>query len=128
MEVNIERLDHVAIQVRDLERSLGFYMGTLGLRLQERTEVPERRLKKALLAVGLGRIELIEYENRPIPTADGPVAHIALEVQDIEEALAELSKEGVSLEDQKPREIGGGMKIAFLRGPDQELIELVEKP
>jgi methylmalonyl-CoA epimerase len=128
MEVRIERFDHVAIQVRDLERSLSFYMGTLGLKLEEKAEIPERKLNKALLMVGSGRIELLEYENRPVPTADGPVVHIALEVQNIEEALAELSKEGVSLEDRKPREIGGGMKIAFLRGPDQELIELVEKP
>jgi len=61
-----------------------------------------------------------------VPADDGPVAHIAFRVTDIDRAWAELKKAGVQLEDEAPRELEGGLKIAFLRGPDQELIELLE--
>lgn len=127
MAIGIRELDHVAIQVADLERSLAFYTGTLGLSLKEQSEVPARRLRKAMLTVGAGQIELLEYEGRPVPAADGPVAHVALQVADITAALAALKAGGVALEDEVPRDIGGGCKIAFLRGPDGEYIELLQK-
>ncbi|MGB4031490.1 MAG: VOC family protein, partial [Tenuifilaceae bacterium] len=56
---------------------------------------------------------------------DGPIAkyiekngegiqHIALRVENIEEALAELKAKGIRLIDEKPRYGAGGAKIAFI--------------
>ncbi|HHY92965.1 MAG TPA: VOC family protein [Firmicutes bacterium] len=128
MNLGITGLEHVAVQVADLERSLAFYTGTLGLILRERAEIPERGLRKALLAVGTGQIELLEYAGKAVPRADGPVTHLALAVADVAAALAALKAAGATLEDETPRTVGGGCRIAFLRGPDGEHIELFQPP
>jgi len=126
MNLGITGFEHVAVQVADLERSLAFYTATLGLTLRERSEIPQRGLRKALIAVGTGQIELLEYQDKAVPAADGPVAHLALTVTDIAVALAALKRAGVRLEDEAPRAVGGGCQIAFLRGPDGEHIELFQ--
>ena len=81
----------------------------------------------ALLVAGNGTIELLEYADQPVPANDGPVAHLAFRVADIENAWDKLAAAGVVLEDKSPREASGGMKIGFLRGPDNESIELVQR-
>jgi methylmalonyl-CoA epimerase len=126
MGITVSDMHHVAVQVADLERSITFYQDTLGLRLQSQDDLSARGLKKALLRAGSGTVELLQYLGQPVPADDGPVAHIAFRVTDIDRAWAELKKAGVQLEDEAPRELEGGLKIAFLRGPDQELIELLE--
>ncbi|MDP2932198.1 MAG: VOC family protein, partial [Chloroflexota bacterium] len=69
---------------------------------------------------------------------EGPVAkhiekrgegmhHLALEVDDIEAALATLGKKGVPLIDKTPRKGVEGTRIAFLHPKDSKvLLELVE--
>jgi len=52
--------------------------------------------------------------------------HICFEVEDIDGALAELRAKGVKLRDETPRIGHGGARIAFMRGPDDTRLELVE--
>jgi catechol 2,3-dioxygenase-like lactoylglutathione lyase family enzyme len=35
---SVERLDHIVLRVADLERSIAFYVGLLGLRVERRRE------------------------------------------------------------------------------------------
>lgn len=113
MNLGITGFEHVAVQVADLERSLAFYTATLGLTLRERSEIPQRGLRKALIAVGTGQIELLEYQDKAVPAADGPVAHLALTVTDIAAALAALKRAGVRLEDEAPRAVGVAARLRF---------------
>ena len=57
------------------------------------------------------------------------IQHIAFRVNNIEETLDKLKKEGVRLIDEKPRYGAGGAKIAFLhpKGTNGILIELSER-
>jgi lactoylglutathione lyase len=125
--IKVTGLEHVAVQVKDLERSLSFYQGVLGLAVRERGEFPDRGLRKVLLSAGGSEVELLEYSGVPVPEKDGPVVHIAFGVTDIAEALVGLKAAQANLEDEEPRELAGGVKIAFLRGPDGERIELYQK-
>jgi methylmalonyl-CoA/ethylmalonyl-CoA epimerase len=71
---------------------------------------------------------------------DGPIAkhiekngegiqHIALRVDDLEAALAELKAKGIRLIDEKPRYGAGGARIAFVhpKSTGGILLELSEK-
>ena len=57
------------------------------------------------------------------------IQHIAFRVNNIEEVLKKLKKEGVRLIDEKPRYGAGGAKIAFLHPKDTKgiLVELCER-
>jgi len=115
----IKRIDHVGIAVKNLEEAMKVWEG-LGLKVDEVEEVPDQKVRTAIIHVGESRIELLE------PTAeDSPIAkfiakrgegihHIALGVDNIEEHLEKLKEEGYRLIDEKPRIGAGGAKIAFV--------------
>ncbi|WP_010478988.1 methylmalonyl-CoA epimerase [Thermococcus zilligii] len=114
-----KKIDHVGIAVRNLEEAMKVWEG-LGLRVDEVEEVPDQKVRTAIIHIGESRIELLE------PTAeDSPIAkfiekrgegihHIALGVDDMEEHLRELKEKGYQLIDEKPRIGAGGAKIAFV--------------
>ena len=114
-----KKIDHVGIAVKNLEEAIKVWEG-LGLRVDEIEEVPDQKVRTAIIHIGESRIELLE------PTAeDSPIAkfiakrgegihHIALGVDNIEEHLKELKEKGYRLIDEKPRIGAGGAKIAFV--------------
>jgi methylmalonyl-CoA/ethylmalonyl-CoA epimerase len=98
-------------------------------------EVAEQKVRVSFFPVGDSEIELLEST-----APDGPVAryiekngegiqHIALRVDNLEEALAELKARGVRLIDEKPRYGAGGAKIAFIhpKATGGVLLELSER-
>ncbi len=113
------KIDHVGIAVKDLDEAIKVWEG-LGLKVEEIEEVPDQKVRTAIIHVGESRIELLE------PTAeDSPIAkfiakrgegihHIALGVDDIEGHLEKLRERGYRLIDEKPRVGAGGAKIAFV--------------
>ncbi len=113
-------LDHVGIAVKDLEEALAFYRDALGLEITAPEEVASQRVRVRFLPVGEAALELLE------PTApDSPIArylekrgaglhHVALRVDDIRAALAELKARGVRLIDEQPRPGADNALVAFL--------------
>lgn len=118
--LNLSKIDHIGIAVRNLETSLKFYTEVLGLTCNGIELVPDQKAKVAFLPLGDSEIELLE------PTLpDSPVGkfieskgeglhHIAYRVADINAALSLLKVQGVNLLDQEPRKGAGGALIAFL--------------
>ena len=69
--------------------------------------------------------------SRASPATRGEgLFHICLEVDHIEDALAELKQKGVALIDEKPRTGHANSRIAFIdpKSTGNVLIELVELP
>ena len=98
-------------------------------------EVAEQKVKVSFFPVGDSEIELLESTS-----PDGPIAryiekngegiqHMALRVDNLESALAELKAKGVRLIDEKPRYGAGGAKIAFVhpKSTGGILLELSER-
>jgi methylmalonyl-CoA/ethylmalonyl-CoA epimerase len=126
------KINHLGIAVEDLDRASRVYEA-MGLAIQKVVEVPEQHVRVAFIPIGETMIELVQ------PTSpDSTVAtylekrgqglhHLALEVEDIQAALAELQALGLRLIDQTPRQ-GAEGRIAFLHpaSTDKVLIELVE--
>jgi methylmalonyl-CoA/ethylmalonyl-CoA epimerase len=113
-------IDHIGIAVGDLQQSLAFFRDALGLELEAPEEVPSQRVRAHFLQAGQSAVELVE------PTADdSPIArfiarrgaglhHVALRVDDIVAALAELKGKGVRLIDETPRPGAHNSLVAFI--------------
>ena len=132
-----ERIDHVAIIVRNIEQALLFYRDTLGLAPREIKEVPSEQVRIAFLPMGGpggSEIELIEPTSpdsslsRFLEKRGEGLHHICLEVRDIDAALREMQAKGAALLDKEPRTAAEGRAI-FLhpKGTHGVLLELLEK-
>ncbi len=116
----LTKINHIGVAVASLDEAIPFYRDSLGMAFQGCEEVPEQKVKVAMLQIGESKIELLE------PTApDSPVAkhlekngagihHIAYEVDDIEAAIADLEKAGARMIDAVPRNGAHGARIAFV--------------
>jgi len=122
----IERIDHVSIRVTDWEQSLRFYGDVLGLECTIDARLPDgRRLVR--FAGGEGsEIELISRDLAPGPTG-GSIAHIALAVRDVEQALQAIEIEGFAATRSSTKLDIEGLRatIAFFAGPNGESFELI---
>lgn len=117
------RIHHTAIMVRDLERSVRWYSERFGFAVTERGEFEGTPL--AFLSLEGGLVELVQGEGY---AQEGVVNHIALAVADLEAELDRLRAAGVRLLDEAPVRVWNGGRLAFVAGPDGELIELIEPP
>ncbi len=118
--MKIKRIAHLGIAVKDLDPPKKLYQENLGLKLTGEEVVGTQKVRVSFLQVGESNLELL------LPTAaDSPVAkflenkgegfhHLALEVEDIEAAVAELKAAGVRLIDETPREGAHGSRVAFI--------------
>lgn len=145
--MRVRGVDHVGLTVADLERSLDFYCGLLGLRLLDRgddddpvlsriTGLDGVRARCADVDLGGRVLELIEYveprgrrlRQRP---CDPGATHLALEVEDADALWQRLADAGVPVT-APPQELPGpgawrGARCAYLRDPDGRIVELVER-
>jgi methylmalonyl-CoA/ethylmalonyl-CoA epimerase len=130
----IKKVNHVAIAVKDINEGLKTFENLLGLKAAQVKEVPDQKIKAAMIHVGDVEIELIQ------PTApDTGVAkflesrgegvhHICFEVDNVDNELQAMAAKGVETIDKKGR-MGLAGKIGFLhpRSAKGVLIELAQK-
>lgn len=107
---------HVSINVRDVDEAARFYIDHLGL--VRREDRPDFGFAGAWLDAGSQQVHLIEGEP---PAAVGQ--HFALQVHDLDDAIAELRAQGVIVTDASP--VGAGRQ-AFLSDPSGNGVELHE--
>jgi len=128
------KIDHVGIAVKNLDEAIKVWEG-LGLKVDEIEEVPDQKVRTAIIHVGESRIELLEPTSEDSPIAkfiakrgEG-IHHLALGVDDIEGHLEELKEKGYRLIDEKPRIGAGDAKIAFVhpKAVTGVLLELCER-
>ncbi len=131
----IGRIHHVAVVVRDLAASLGFYREILGLELEVVQEIEEDRVRIAFLPIGATKIELVEPTDgstgvaRFLASKGEGFHHLCLEVADLAASLTRLAIDGIELIDSAPRP-GAEGPVAFLhpRSCGGVLVELIEAP
>ncbi len=134
--MNIERLDHVAIAVPDLERAAATYRDVLGARVSEPQALPEHGVRVVFVELANTRIELMEplgdastiakfLERNP----GGGLHHVCYEVDDIMAAREHLLRAGARvLGDGEPRIGAHGKRVLFVHPKDLcgTLVELQE--
>ncbi len=132
--MKIKRLEHVAITVKNMDQARDTWMNVLGIGQEYDEMVGQTRL--AMLPVGQTYIELLSSEGPDSPVNEWmdrngeSIWHLCFEVEDIDEALAELKGKGVKLLNNEPQSGHGGSRIAFIDPCDtgNVLIELAEIP
>ena len=132
--MTIKRIDHIAIVVDDIDRSLTFWEDGLGLKVSHVEEVKDQESLVALLPSGASEVELVEPTSETSGVAKylakrGPgMHHICFEVDDIRAALSRLKHHGVQLIDEQPTIGTGGKQIAFIhpRSTGGVLVELYQ--
>lgn len=132
--MKIKRIEHVGVIVKDVESSRRLWEDCFGIKLGAVEENAIRRL--ALYPVGESMVELIagttpdSRHARMVAEGRGGLNHICFEVENIDEALAELKAKGIPLIDEQPRIGHAGCRIAFIDPSATEncLIELAELP
>ena len=126
------QLLHTMIRVFDLEKSIAFYTGQLGMKLLRRKDYPSGEFTLAFVGYGDEEsnavIELTHNWGQKEPYQLGTAfGHLAVGVPDIYGTCERLAKAGVKI----PRPPGpmkhGGSVIAFIEDPDGYKIELIEK-
>ncbi|MDB5590809.1 VOC family protein [Enterovirga sp.] len=120
-------LDHIHIRSLDPDAAARFYVDHLGATLGERLET-EKLLRVAVALPGLNIfIDRVPEGTRPAsPRPHRGLEHFGLRVPQLDSAVAELKAKGIEFT-MEPTEFRPGLRIAFLRGPDDVSIELLER-
>jgi lactoylglutathione lyase len=124
------RILHTMLRVGDLQRSIDFYTGVLGMRLLRRTERPEQRYSLAFVGYGdeseHAVLELTYnygVDRYDLGTAYG---HVAIGVTDAAATCAAVKAQGGTVTREAGPVKGGTTVIAFVQDPDGYKIELIE--
>ena len=131
-------VDHIGIAAGDLKEVGSFWGDMLGLSNNGEETVEEQKVTTGFFPTPNGsEIELLAATADDSPIAKfieknggrGGIQHIALRVDNLEAALADLKEKGVRLIDEKPRKGAGGAKIAFVhpKASHGVLLELCQR-
>jgi glyoxylase I family protein len=128
--MKLSKIHHIAIICSNYARSKHFYVNILGLEVIHEHYREDRNSYKLDLKVGDHcQIELFSFENPPkrlsFPEACG-LRHLAFEVENINESIAELQEHGIDIEPIRIDPITG-KTFTFFQDPDGLPIELYEK-
>jgi methylmalonyl-CoA/ethylmalonyl-CoA epimerase len=116
----IKAINHVAVVVEDMEKSLAFWRDALGIELHELRDVPAEKSRVAFLPLAGAEVELV------MPTTDDSgiakylakrgqgMHHLCLEVDDIDSMMVQLKSKNIRLINEEPRTAVDGKKYAFI--------------
>ena len=124
-------IHHVAIRVRDFDRSVAFYTDVLGF--TKKIEWGQKPGRAVMLDTGDGNyFELFERPNEPPASEEGVLLHIALRAGNCAEALERARAAGCEVKTEvkdvviKSSPHPTPVRLAFFKGPDGEIIELFQ--
>jgi lactoylglutathione lyase len=126
------RILHTMMRVMDLQRSLDFYIGAMGMQLVRRQDYPTGRFTLAFLGYGAEDdstvLELTHNWDQTEPYAQGTAwGHIAIAVTDIQAVCADLAEFGVNIVRAPGPMKHSATLIAFIEDPDGYKIELIQR-
>ncbi|WP_214070361.1 VOC family protein [Mucilaginibacter sp. dw_454] len=128
--LKVNRVHHIAIICSDYERSKHFYTQILGFKIVAENYRAERKSYKLDLAVGNQyQIELFSFPEpakRPSRPEAAGLRHLAFEVDNIDEAIAAITADGVEVESIRIDEFTG-KRFTFFADPDGLPIEFYER-
>ena len=150
--MDIQRLRHVALMVRSLDRMLPFYRDTLGFTVKKDVKIGGAEFQAGTGLAGAAarcvhlsisgspvELELFEFDpphNEIEPTIPGindkGFRHIAFVVKNMKQAVAKLKTAGIIFHTEPVRfsspEHSKGVCFVYLRDPEGNIIELNEIP
>ena len=129
----LNRLNHIAIAVTNLDEGIKIYKNILGAQVSKKLALPKHGVTTVFINLSNTNIELLEPlgKNSPInnfliKNPSGGVHHLCYEVSNIKECVKYLTNAGYKiLGDGIPREGAHGKPVIFLH-PKQFIGTLIE--
>lgn len=125
------RVLHTMIRVGDLDRSIKFYTDVLGMKLLRRKDYPDGKFTLAFVGYGPETehavVELTYNWGTGKYDLGNGFGHIALEVEDVYVACAEIKNRGGKVTREAGPMKHGSTVIAFVEDPDGYKIELIQR-
>ncbi|HWO95405.1 MAG TPA: VOC family protein [Bacillus sp. (in: firmicutes)] len=125
----IKRIEHVGIMVSDMDESIHFYETFFGFKMRVRVINTQKEIA-FLSHDGLPgfEIELIrDLQPAALYSEDGLVNHLAFMVSDMDKAISYYKQRGIVFETDEPKRGINGRKTIRFRGPNKEMLQLVEE-
>tara|TARA_Y100001968_G_C19341984_1_gene710011 strand:+ start:257 stop:679 length:423 start_codon:yes stop_codon:yes gene_type:complete len=117
---------HTMLRIKDIDSSIEFFCGALGLNEVRRIEVEEGRFTLIFLAAEGDESSQIEltynWDGDELGQGSRNFGHLAYEVENIYETCSRLKDSGVTI-NRPPRD----GRMAFVRSPDNVSVELLQK-
>lgn len=130
------KLHHIGKVVKDLDEAVAYYKETFGLEaIGERIVDPIQQVEVVLIDIGFGpeaTIELIRPIGDKSPVArflnktGGGLHHLSFEVDDIDQAIADLESKGAKALGKVVPSAAHKSKSVWLYTGSRELIELIQ--
>ena len=116
-------VEHTGFIVNDTEKLASWYVATFGAQ-----EISRSGDQPPIIFLSFGRAALIELIPAANPSAakSSDHVHLCLSVSDISSALTSLEADGIRL-DREPFDAYDGSRVAFLRDPEGNLVQLVQR-
>ena len=129
------KIEHIGIAVKDFNNAVPLYEKLLGTPCYKREEVAGEKVNTAFFQIGASKIELLESTDpggviaRFIEKKGEGIHHIAYEVDNLEEEMIRLKKEGFELINTSPKDGADNKRICFLhpKTTNGVLVELCEE-
>ncbi|WP_119157673.1 lactoylglutathione lyase [Caldimonas tepidiphila] len=125
------RLLHTMLRVGDLQRSIDFYTGLLGMKLLRTVDRPEQKYSLAFVGYGTNpeHAELELTYNYGVSSYEMGTAygHIALGVEDVAATCERVRAGGGTVTREAGPVKGGSTVIAFVADPDGYKVELIQR-
>ena len=126
------RLLHTMIRVGDLDKSIAFYTGVLGMKLLRRKDYPDGKFTLAFVGYGdesdTAVIELTHnWDTKKYDLGNG-FGHFAVSVPDAYKACAAVKGQGGKVTREAGPMKHGTTVIAFVEDPDGYKIEFIQRP
>ena len=128
--MKLEKIDHVVITVKNLNKTIDFYTNILGMKLEKFSLSLDSNLIKYAVSFGLQKINIHE-EIKPIkPNAlnpsSGSMDICFISKNNINDWVHHLVQKGINIEIGPERKTGalGPILSIYIRDPDFNLIEI----
>jgi methylmalonyl-CoA/ethylmalonyl-CoA epimerase len=129
----INKINHIAIAVADIDSALSFWRDALGLSVDHIEDVPSQKAVVAFLPCGDSEVELVKPVAEDTGVAKflaergGGMHHLCFEVDNIDAMLVQLKSKGVRLINEVAMQLPG-RKMAFVhpKGTGGVLVELYQ--
>ena len=128
--MKIRKIDHIAINTIDFEKSKDFYGRILGFKPLQSVDCGEFIITYYEVPNG-ARLELFDYKgnskNKPREDSDAGLRHLAFQVEDVAVHEKALRAEGVQIELPTCDLQNLGARVCLFRDPNGITIEFCEK-
>ncbi|MFK8066865.1 MAG: lactoylglutathione lyase [Gammaproteobacteria bacterium] len=123
------RMLHTMLRVGNLDRSLEFYTGVLGMKLLRKNDYPEGEFTLAFVGYGDESestvIELTHNWGTESYDLGNAYGHIAIGVDDVYKTAEEIKQRGGEVVREAGPMKGGTTVLAFVKDPDGYMVELL---